>query len=334
MRLRETVYSLGRNRPLPYFIAEIGFNHGGNIGLAKKMIESATSSGVDAVKFQTYRAQDLALPSSKHFKTIKAGEMNLKQHLGLAGIAKANKIDFISTPYSRQAVDLLEKAGVKAYKIASMDLTNTELLRCVAKTRKPLIVSTGMATLSEISSAIKILRSLKSGPVTLLHCISKYPANPEDLNLSFMDRIRQVCGCPVGYSDHTKGTMACFIAAIFGAAVIEKHFTLDSSMRGADHYHSAEPWQFKKLIEDVRLAFSIIGRPENFKNRSDRPAAAYFRRGVYALVDIPKGSDILREHLACCRPESEFSPKDLDKIIGRRARCDIKANTPLTNKCL
>lgn len=318
----------------PYIIAEIGFNHGGNMDLAKKMIKAAAMAGANAVKFQTYRAADLALPLSPHFKAIQCGEMTLNQHRDLAKIAKDNKVDFLSTPYSPWAVDLLEKVEVKAYKVASMDLTNIELLRCLAKTGKPLIISTGMANLSEILSTVKLLRHLKSGHITLLHCLSKYPADSKHINLTFMNTIREVCKCSVGYSDHTKGIFACLIATIMGAEIIEKHFTLDSSMTGADHYHSADPAELKRLIEDIHLSLSIIGSSHKFSKRIDRKDTLRFRRGIYARVNIPKGTKILREHLVCCRPESEFSPSDLDKIVGRTALSNIKANNPITNKYL
>ena len=319
---------------MPYIIAEIGFNHEGNMDTAKNLIEAAASSGANAVKFQTYRATDLALPSSSHFKAIRGGQMNLKQHRKLASIAKANRVDFLSTPYSLWAVDLLEKIGVKAYKIASMDLTNLELLQCVVKTAKPLIVSTGMATLSEIKSTVQFLRSLNSGPITLLHCLSKYPASHDEVNLEFMHRIREECRCSVGYSDHTIGTMACFIAAILGAEVIEKHFTLDNKLPGADHYHSAEPAQLKQLIKDIDLSLSIIGAPNGFNRRPDRLNLRQFKRGIYASMKIPKGTKIRREHLIYCRPNSEFSPLDVDKIVGQITKCSIEPNASITRKCL
>lgn len=316
----------------PYIIAEIGFNHEGDMALAVKMIRAAARAGADAVKFQTYRAGDLALPSSPHFNAIRCGEMDLDQHLRLAGAAKNNKVDFISTPYSKWAVDLLEKVGVKAYKIASMDLTNSELLKHVADTGKPVFVSTGMANIEEIASAANRLKRFKSGPVTMLHCLSKYPAEPKDITLSFMGVMRERCRCRVGYSDHMKGTLACLAAAIMGAEVIEKHFTLDRSRPGADHYHSADEAQLKKMVEDINAALSIIGVAGDIPKRTDREDAALYRRGVYARVDIPKGAVIARDELVCCRPASEFGPSDLARIIDRRARFDIRANSPITNR--
>ena len=316
----------------PYIIAEIGFNHEGNIELAKRMIKAAAESGADAVKFQTYRASDLALPSSPHFKAIKTGEINLQQHMELYNTARSCEIDFLSTPYSFWAVDLLEKVGVKAYKIASMDLTNTELLQYVAKTGKKMFISTGMAAPDEIRSAVRLLQKSRSGPITLLHCLSRYPANPFDINLAFMKRMKETCHCAVGYSDHTKGTIACLTAAVLGADVIEKHFTLDTSKPGADHYHSADPEQLEQLIEDINFSISMIGSEDEFRDRVDRQDSRILRRGVYACMNISKGSKILREHVVCCRPETEYSPQDLEKIIGKTARRYIQKNSPITKK--
>lgn len=318
----------------PYVIAEVGFNHEGDMDAANKMIKAAARAGADAVKFQTYRAGDIVLPSSPHFRAIRCGEIDLKQHMILAETARAHKIDFLSTPYSPWAVDLLEKVGVDAYKVASMDITNCELLKCAAETGKPLFLSSGMASLREIRLAVSLLRRFRSGPVTILHCISKYPAEPNEINLSFMDTIRRICRCSVGYSDHTKGTMACLAAAILGANVIEKHFTLDTSLPGADHYHSANPEQLRQLIEDMRDMLSIVGRSSRMDRRADRRNARLFRRGIYARLDIPKGAKVSRDMLVCCRPEAEFSASDLPGIVGRIARRDIKAERPVTGKDL
>jgi N,N'-diacetyllegionaminate synthase len=206
-----------------YIIAEIGFNHEGDLTLAEQMIRAAASAGVHAVKFQTYRAKDLALPSSPHYEAIKCGEMDLGQHQRLAAVAQDCQVDFLSTPYSPWAVDLLEQVGISAYKVASMDCTNTYLLKYIAQTAKPVYLSTGMANVSEIGETLEFLRQEQSGPVTLLHCISMYPASAEVLNLEIIPFLRTLFEIPVGYSDHYPGTKACLAAAMLGATVIERH---------------------------------------------------------------------------------------------------------------
>ena len=226
-----------------YIIAEIGFNHKGDMGLAEEMIRSAADAGVNAVKFQTFRARDIALPSSPHYSLIKAGEMNVDDHVKLKMMAKGCGVDFLSTPFSPWAVDVLEEIGVEAYKVASMDCANKHLLGLIANTKKPIFLSTGMATLAEIAESMEFLQEKDSGTVTLFHCMSIYPPKAKDLNLNIIPFLRSVFGVPVGYSDHFPGIKACFSAAVLGAEVIETHFTLDTSMEGPDHHHSADPSQ-------------------------------------------------------------------------------------------
>jgi len=200
-----------------YLIAEIGFNHAGDMAVAQEMIRQAAAAGADAVKFQTYRAEDLALPSSPHFAAIQCGEMDLEQHRQLKAAADAAGIAFISTPFSIQAVELLEDIGVGAYKVASMDCTNRHLLGRIAMTGKPVYLSTGMATLQEIAESLEFLDQAGAGQVALLHCIAHYPAGSGELNLDCIPMLGQVFGRTVGYSDHHPGIEACFAAAILGA---------------------------------------------------------------------------------------------------------------------
>ncbi len=205
----------------PYFIAEVGFNHEGNMDVAKEMIQAAAEAGADAVKFQSFRAADIALPSSEHFSMIQRGELSEAQHVELALVAKDCKLDFMSTPYSFWAIDMLERIGVPAYKIASMDLNNHALVRYAANTGKPVIISTGMALLDEIKVTVEVLRAFGCTNFTLLHCISEYPVDASDINMHFMQKIQKEYSCSVGYSVHTVGTDACQVAAILGAEVIE-----------------------------------------------------------------------------------------------------------------
>jgi len=223
------------------------------MSLAAEMIKAVAKAGADAVKFQTFRAFDIALSSSPHYKTIKDGEMTFEQHRELVEIAKDCKIAFISTPFSPWAIDLLEKIEVQAYKVASMDCTNKHLLGLIAETKRPIYLSTGMATLAEIADTLDLLNKSKSGTVTLLHCISKYPPKAEDLNLCIIEYLKNLFGCSVGYSDHYPGTKACLAAAMMGAEVIETHFTLDSSKEGGDHFHSVDSKMLKQLIADIKL---------------------------------------------------------------------------------
>ena len=300
----------------PKIIAEIGFNHEGDMLEAEKMIRAAAEAGADSVKFQTFRALDLALPNADHFEIIKDGELNLEQHERLSEAAHECGIEFLSTPFSEWGVEILEKIDVPAYKVASMDLTNHALLECIADTGKMIYLSTGMAIQSEIGSTLDFLSKHNAGKICLLHCVSHYPADAKDLNLSFIPLLRRSFGVPVGYSDHFTGTKACLAAFLLGAEVVETHFTLDRTRPGADHYHSADPRQLRQLINDIRLIQEMIGDEDAMSDRPDRSAATLYRRGVYAAADLTPGTRIKREDLLMCRPPSQLSPNDLVRMEG------------------
>jgi len=306
-------------------IAEIGFNHEGDLKLAIKMIKAATKAGAHAVKFQTYRASDLALPSATHYQAIQSGEMNLEQHLELAEIAQGCGVEFLSTPFSPWAIDILEKVGVPAYKVSSMDCTNKYLLGFIAETKKPIYLSTGMANLSEISETLCYLSEVKSGPVTLLHCMSLYPAEAKDLNLVIIPYLKELFSVSVGYSDHYPGTKACLAAAMLGAEVIESHFTFDTSKKGADHYHSVDAEMLRKLIADIKLFQQMKGMKQGCYNRPDRKYATQYRRGVFTAKYLKKGDVLRKEDLLLCRPTSQLKPEDMRWLEGGMLKQDIDA---------
>jgi sialic acid synthase SpsE len=308
-----------------YIIAEIGFNHEGDMGLAVQMIEAAARAGANAVKFQTYRAIDLALPSAPHYEAIKCGEMTLEQHQELTRVACDCGIDFLSTPYSAWAVELLERVGVPAYKVASMDCTNTHLLGFIAQTKKPIYLSTGMATLAEIAETLHFLNTENSGDVTLLHCVSLYPAQADDLHLDIIPLLKKLFGVPVGYSDHYPGIQACLAATMLGAEVIETHFTLDTSKEGGDHHHSADPDMLRQLVSEIHLFTTMKGKERAIYHRPDRQWVVKFRRGVYAAKHLPAGSTLNEKDLLFCRPTSAFSPNDIDWLKGKITSQDVAA---------
>ena len=313
-------------------IAEIGFNHEGNLDLALDMIDAAAEAGARTVKFQTFRAGDILLPASPFYQVLLAGEMSLDQHRALAEAADRAGVEFMSTPFSRWAVDLLEEVGVKRYKIASMDLTNFDLLQYVAETGKPLVVSTGMATLAEVGATVDFLLARGAADVTLLHCVANYPCAEEDLGLATIGKLKDIFGLPVGYSDHYPGIKACLAAAILGAEVIETHFTLDNSLPGADHAHSADPSQLKSLIEDIKRFQKMTGDRDFMAGRPDRVHAPEYRRGLYAARDLEAGAEYGREAYLKCRPESELSPNDLFRLADRPLRRPVSAHAPLSWK--
>lgn len=318
-----------------YLIAEIGFNHGGDMELAARMIKAAAENGADAVKFQSYRGIDLLLPSSEHFEMVKKREMDLGRHQELKDIATECGVDFMSTPFSRWAVDILEKVGVPRYKIASMDVNNNHLLSLVAETGKPVILSTGMATIAEIATAVELLLSKGTKDLTLLHCVSKYPSSAEDLNLTAIPYLKEVFGLPVGYSDHYPGVKACLAAYFHGASVIETHFTTDTTLPGPDNAHSADPQGLASLVEDMKLFDTMAGQgAEQFLTRPDAHKAGVFRRGIYAAKALKPGTPLTEDDLLFCRPANEFSPNDWEQIKGITVKREINANDPVTLKAL
>lgn len=315
-----------------YIVAEIGFNHEGDMQRAEQMINAAAGAGADAVKFQTYRARDIALPNAPHYEAVKCGEMNIEEHRFLAQVAAGCNVTFLSTPFSCWAVELLEEVGVSAYKVASMDCTNQHLLGLVAETKKPLYISTGMANLSEIAETLRFLGEKGSGPVHLLHCISKYPAEAEDLNLVIIPLLKNEFGVPIGYSDHYPGIEASVLAAAYGAEIIEKHFTLDTTLPGADHYHSADPQMLRDLKQKTSFIGIARGSRDKVSDRPDRDMKGLYRRGVYAARHIASGERLTEDDLLLSRPESALSPNDLPAIIDRETCCEIEIYRPITRE--
>ena len=314
----------------PEIVAEIGFNHNGDVSLACEMIKAAASAGADAVKFQTFLASDLALKSSEHYNIIKNGELSLTEHERLIKTAHENGIIFLSTPFSRAGVDMLESLNISAYKVASMDITNSPLLRHISSTGKPMIVSTGMATISEIAEALDVIKQTGRNKVILLHCVSKYPTAPDEANLKSIPFLKSVFSVPVGYSDHVLGNTVAMSAIAVGASLIEKHFTTDKSLPGPDHKISSDPKELRTLIREIENVKKSLGSVSFCQDRVDRKEAILFRRSLYAKVNIPTGTVITAEMIKCVRPEKGLKPEFVEYIIGRTARVDISEEDPIT----
>lgn len=312
-----------------YIVAEIGFNHEGNMELAVRMIEAAAKVGVDAVKFQSFSAGNLVLDTSDHFNLIKQGELSADDHKYLANAARGNGITFLSTPFDKKNVDVLETIGVSAYKVASMDLTNLPLLQYIATTGKPMILSTGMGNLKEIAEAVETVMNKGNSQIILLHCISHYPAAPGDANLCAISYLKEVFGLPVGWSDHVLGNAVALAAVAMGACVIEKHFTVDKSLPGPDHKLSANPDEMLQLVQDIRIIEKSMGSSKTLWERPDRQMSKIFRRGIFAGMDISAGTVITEGMVKCLRPEEGLPPKNLETVIGRVAKVAIKKNQPI-----
>ena len=315
-------------------IAEIGFNHGGSLELAREMLRAAAACGVNAVKFQTFRAAGLVLDSAEHFNVIKDAELTEEEHRILAREAAGLGVCFLSTPFDAGSVELLDRVGVSAFKVASMDVTNLPLLRQIAAKGKPVLLSTGMASLVEIAQALETLTGGGSREVTLLHCISHYPAQPEDTALRTIGYLADAFRLPVGWSDHTLGNAVAIAAVTLGARVVEKHFTSDRGLSGPDHAMSADPAEMSALVRDIRAVERALCAPPQLLERSDRAMAPLFRRGVYAARDLEAGEILTEAMLICVRPEAGYSPADLPILLGRALRGGVSRNQPITGDLL
>jgi len=326
------------NKESPCFIiAEAGVNHNGDIKLAKRLIDVAKDVSADAVKFQTFKAEDvvtkeveMAEYQKKNIKKkesqlemLKKIELDYEDFKKLKKYADKKKIIFLSTPDSNKDVDILENL-VPAYKIGSGDLTNYPLLEKVAQKKKPIILSTGMATLKEVKEAEAVIKKQENDKIILLHCTTNYPCPMEEVNLKAMQTLKKEFNLPIGYSDHTLGILVPIMAVTLGAKVIEKHFTLDRNLPGPDHKASLEPKELKEMIMAIRGAEKAIGRGIKKPTENEKRIKNVSRKSIVAEIDIPSGIKITQNMLAIKRPGIGIAPKYFNKIIGRRAKKDIK----------
>lgn len=323
---------IGSHQPT-YIIAEIGINHNGDVNIAKKLIDEAADAKVDAIKFQKrdlpslYREDVLndTLRYEQNFQymipILKEVELSKKELLSLKNYSEEKGLEFLCTPFDIPSADILMEFGVKAFKVASADLTNLELLEYIASNKKPMIISTGMSYWEEIERTVSLLN--KTGtPFALLHCRSVYPVWPREVNLSMINKLSQF-GCPVGYSGHDIGITIPLIAASMGASIIEKHITLDRKMRGPDHKISLEPFEFKRLVRDIKVADQAMGKNKRFLLRGEVLNRELFGKSLIATQDITNETVITREMIKVQGPGKGLSPSRIDDLVGKKIRRDI-----------
>ena len=324
-------------------IAEAGVNHNGDLTTARALIDVAVDAGADAVKFQTFHADLLATagaPKAEYqlqttgddesqLEMLRRLELSGEAHRELQSYCHERGIVFLSTPFDETAVDLLDELGVPAFKISSGDLTNSPLLEHVAAKGKPVILSTGMAELSEVIEAVSVLNAAGCDNPVLLHCVSNYPANPADVNLRAMQTMRAAFDVPVGFSDHTTGIDVSLAAVALGACVIEKHFTLDRTLPGPDHRASLEPAELRELIQAIRRVETALGHGRKTPAASELEIAKIARRSLIAAVDISAGATLAREMIVLRRPGTGLAPSMLATLLGQRATREISAGTLL-----
>jgi len=325
-----------------FIVAEAGVNHNGKISLAKKLIDAAKGADADAVKFQAFKAERIVAKTAEKAKYQKvAGEgsqYNMLKKLELsengfkelANYAKKKKILFLATPFDGESVDLLEKLGVPAFKVASGEIINFPLLRHMAKKRKPILLSTGMSTLQEVKEALEVLGRGGARDIVLLHCVSTYPTKIEEINLRAVGTLKREFKLPVGLSDHTLSLAVPIAAAALGAAVIEKHFTLDRKLLGPDHKASLEPGELREMVARIREVEKALGNGIKRPTKSEETIKKAVRRSIVARAYIPKGTVIAEGMLDIKRPGTGLEPKYLKKVVGKRAKKDIKVDEPIT----
>ena len=314
----------------PYIIAELGINHGGDLATAKVMVDEAAAAGADAAKLQVWTTELFLARCSAFYDVLDAATLDVAQIRELDAYAAQAGITLFGSVFDEPSADLMESLGTPAYKMASGDLTHLPLLAHVARFGKPMIVSTGGATMEEVARALQAIREASpSTPVALLHCVSNYPTKPEDANLACMATMRARFGTVVGFSDHTLENTTAIAAIALGAQVVEKHFTLDRGADGPDHQLSCDPEGLKALVQGAKLAHASIGRSQK---APVEPAdfIALIRRSVTAFVTIEKGQLITRDMLAIKRPGTGIAPARLDDVVGKRALRNIGLDETLT----
>ena len=338
---------VGKDNPC-FIIAEAGVNHNGSLELALRLVDGAVKAGADAVKFQTFNTEKMISPTAakaeyqkrntketeSQFEMAKQMELNHEEFQVIALRCKEKGITFMSTPFEEDSADFLETIGIAAYKMASGELTNLPFLAHVARKRKPMIVSTGMADLQEVKTAVRTIRSSGNTNLILLHCTSNYPTPPEDVNLKAMKTLANTFNVPVGYSDHTAGIEVAIAAVALGACVIEKHFTLDHNLPGPDQKASLDIRDFIKLVESIRKIEKAFGTGAKEPTKSEISMAKVVRKSLHVKRDLSQGHSLGPEDIVAMRPGTGISPALIDQILGRKLNKAIRSGTILKEEDL
>ena len=321
-----------------FIIAEAGVNHNGDIDIAKQLVDKAVTCGVDAIKFQTFKTEKIVTGYAdmadyqksnighvfSQFNMLKKLELSQESFIKIQEYCNYKGIMFLSTPFDFESADFLESIGVPAFKIGSGDLTNIPLLQHIAKFNKPIILSSGMAILSEIEDALNAIYCFENRDVAVLHCTSNYPAELQSVNLNAMNTIKNAFKVVSGYSDHTKGITVSIAAVAMGASIIEKHFTIDKNMKGPDHKASLNPTELKDMVQAIRDVEMALGNGIKRYNLSEVDTMKAARKSIVAARYIKKGQTITLMDLEYKRPGTGLSPKFYVDIIGKKANSDIK----------
>ena len=327
---------------VPFFIAEISANHCGKKSIAKKLIKCAKDNGASAVKLQTYTADMMTIKSSKKYFKIDEGLWSgyqlwdlydeahtpLKWHKELFDYARKINIKIFSTPFDESAVDLLEDLNCPMYKVASFEMTDLPLIRRIAKTGKPMIISTGMASLDEIEETYNYAKKCGAKDIALLYCVSKYPADINDFNINNINILKNKFNCKVGLSDHSKDNNIARAAIAAGAEIIEKHIALNKQIDGLDIEFSLKGNEIKSFINAINETYQLLGK-KTFHREKSESKSKIFRRSIFAVEDIKKGEKFSKKNIRRIRPGNGLSPKFYDNLIGKKCPIDITKGEPL-----
>lgn len=317
-----------------FIIAEAGVNHNGSIEIAKKLVDVAVIAGADAVKFQSFKAEKLVCKNAKkadyqmettdkaesQYDMLKKLELTPEMHQELMDYCKHKNILFLSTPFDIDSLQFLLESGMEIIKVPSGEITNLPYLREVGKSRKRVIISSGMSTLDEVRTALTVLRDNGSIDITVLHCNTEYPTPYQDVNLNAMNHIKDELSVEVGYSDHTQGIEVPIAAVALGATVIEKHFTLDKNMEGPDHKASLEPEELKAMVKAIRNVEVVFGDGQKKPSESEKKNISVARKSIVAKYDIHKGEFFTEDNCTTKRPGTGISPMRWNEVIGQQAK--------------
>jgi N,N'-diacetyllegionaminate synthase len=335
---------IGTGHPV-FFIAEAGVNHNSSMDLAKQLIDAAAAAGADAVKFQTFKTDNIITPdapkSTYHIQTtgsdkeqtwfelLKTQELTREMHIELIKYCEEKGILFLSTPYDNDSADLLEELGVPAFKIASTDTNNIPFLKYVARKGLPMILSSAMSTMEEVIEAVEAVREEGLQEVAMLQCTGNYPAELEDSHLNVMNTYREKLQCVIGYSDHTLELINPIAATAMGASIYEKHITIDKTLPGPDHRMALDPEELKETIRAIRQTESALGSSNKQILESEKENRNKLRKSIVANTDIPPGTVITQEMIAIKRPGGGLEPSQFNKVIGKKAAILIQSNSLL-----
>jgi sialic acid synthase SpsE len=318
--------TIGAGTP-PFIIAEAGSNHGQSLDTALRLVDAAARTGVDVVKFQLFQADALYPSGGEMHALFKSLELSRDWVPRLKAHAEEQGLLFMASAFDRGSVDVLEQAGVAAHKVASSEATHFALLAHIARAGKPMIVSTGMCDLVDVSEAVTVCEEMGNRSLVLLQCGTVYPLPPDQVHLRAMDLMHETFGCPVGFSDHTLGIHASVAAVARGAAVIEKHFTLDRQSPGPDHFYALEPAELEALVRACRETYSALGsRTKELLPEEKRLGR---REGLYAARDLPRGTRLAASDIASKRPATGIRARHRDKVVGATLKEDVRSGEAL-----